>query len=153
MPGWVSRAAGDTPGCVVSALSTKAAEWSEWREILASHCKRPLLAKVEAAKKKIVATKEGGAITGEERIREHADHLYSALLSWEGKPARYLLERTDALRRELADVKSEFDALQPQIQALRLPMERVPSSVPPMMSACIHADWDGCAAPVEMETR
>jgi len=113
----------------------------------------PLLAKVEAAKKKIVATKEGGAITGEERIREHADHLYSALLSWEGKPARYLLERTDALRRELADVKSEFDALQPQIQALRLPMERVPSSVPPMMSACIHADWDGCAAPVEMETR
>ncbi len=113
----------------------------------------PLLAKVEAAKKMIVATKEGGAITGEERIREHADHLYSALLSWEGKPARYLLERTDALRRELADVKSEFDALQPQIQALRLPMERVPSSVPPMMSACIHADWDGCAAPVEMETR
>ena len=50
-------------------------------------------AKLEAVKKKIVATKEGGAITGEERIREHTDHLYGALLSWEGKPAAYLLDR------------------------------------------------------------
>ena len=29
--------------------------------------------KLDEAKKKIVATKEGGAITGEERIREHLD--------------------------------------------------------------------------------
>jgi len=70
-----------------------------------------LAARLDTIKKKIVATKEGGAITGEERIREHADHLYSALLSWEGKPAQYLLDRTDALQRELDDVKKEFDAL------------------------------------------
>ena len=71
----------------------------------------PLAAKLDALKTKIVATKEGGAITGEERIREHADHLYGALLSWEGKPARYLLDRTAALQHELDDVKKEFDAL------------------------------------------
>ena len=35
--------------------------------------------KLDAIKKKIVATKEGGAITGEERIREHLDTLYGAL--------------------------------------------------------------------------
>jgi hypothetical protein len=112
-----------------------------------------LLGKVEAAKKKIVATKEGGAITGEERIREHADHLYSALLSWEGKPARYLTARTEALQRELGDVRAEFEALQPQIQALRLPLQPVPSSVPPMMSACIHADWAECGVSTEAEAR
>jgi len=112
-----------------------------------------LLAKVDATKKKIVATKEGGAITGEERIREHTDQLYSALLSWEGKPAAYLVARTDALRRELGDVRAEFEALQPQIQSLRLSPQRLPSAVPPMMSACIHEDWEECGAPAEVEAR
>ena len=39
-------------------------------------------------RKKIVATKEGGAITGEERLREHIDTLYGAIMSYDGKPAR-----------------------------------------------------------------
>ena len=95
-------------------------------------------AKLDAMKKKIVATKEGGAITGEERIREHTDYLYSALLSWEGKPARYLLEWTEALRRELGDVHAEFEAMQPQMQAMGLRPKPVPSSVPRMASACIQ---------------
>lgn len=64
-------------------------------------------------KRKIVATKEGGAITGEERIREHLDIVYGALQSWEGKPPRYQVERIEALRRELADVAKELEALGP----------------------------------------
>lgn len=67
--------------------------------------------KLAAAKTKIVATKEGGAITGEERIREHLDLLYGALLSWEGRPARYQVARIEALGRELADVTAELDAI------------------------------------------
>jgi hypothetical protein len=67
--------------------------------------------KLEEAKKKIVATKEGGAVTGEERIREHADLLYGALMQWEGRPARYQVARIDALRRELADVVKTFDGI------------------------------------------
>jgi len=112
-----------------------------------------LLGKVDVTKKKIVATKEGGAITGEERIREHTDHLYSALLSWEGKPAPYLVARTDALRRELAEVRAEFEALQPQIQSLRLSPKPQPSAVPQMMSACIHEDWEECGAPLQVDVR
>jgi photosystem II stability/assembly factor-like uncharacterized protein len=68
-------------------------------------------AKLEETKKKIVATKEGGAITGEERIREHADLLYGALMGWEGRPARYQVERIDVLRRELDDVAKTVDAI------------------------------------------
>src|SRR5215470_13243599 len=60
--------------------------------------------RLEAARKQIVATTEGGAITGEERIREHLDQLYGALDRWEGRPARYKLDRIEALRRELGDV-------------------------------------------------
>jgi len=69
-----------------------------------------LAQKLEEEKKEIVATKEGGAITGEERIREHLDQLYGAFIQWEGRPARYQLERLDALERELKDVATSFDA-------------------------------------------
>jgi photosystem II stability/assembly factor-like uncharacterized protein len=64
--------------------------------------------KADTLRKEIVATTEGGAITGEERLREHADGLYSALNSWEGAPAGYLVDRTAALEKELADVEKSF---------------------------------------------
>jgi len=67
--------------------------------------------KVDAVRKKIVATTEGGAITGEERLREHTDQLYGALLSYEGKPGDYEIAYIDALKRELADVTKEFEQL------------------------------------------
>jgi hypothetical protein len=62
-------------------------------------------------RKKIVATTEGGAITGEERLREHTDQLYGAILSYEGKPAAYQVAYIDTLKRELGDVTKEFDQL------------------------------------------
>ena len=73
---------------------------------------RDAVEKLDAVKRQIVATKEGGAITGEERIREHLDTVYGALMSWEGKPAAYQVERIEVLRRELADVGKQFDALE-----------------------------------------
>ena len=67
--------------------------------------------KIETVRKKIVATTEGGAITGEERIREHTDQLYGALLSFEGRPGEYHLAYIDALRKELEDVNKDFEQL------------------------------------------
>jgi len=66
---------------------------------------------VDAVRKQIVATTEGGAITGEERLREHTDQLYAAILSYEGKPGDYQIANIDALRRELDDVTKEFQQL------------------------------------------
>jgi photosystem II stability/assembly factor-like uncharacterized protein len=67
--------------------------------------------KVDAIRGKIVATKEGGAITGEERIRENVGDLYGNVNGYEGKPTAMQVMRTAALERELGDVWSEFDAL------------------------------------------
>ncbi len=70
---------------------------------------RDAAAKGEAIRKKIVATQEGGAITGEERIREKASQVYGALNSYEGRPADYYVARIDSLSRELEDVMREFE--------------------------------------------
>jgi photosystem II stability/assembly factor-like uncharacterized protein len=67
--------------------------------------------KVDEMRKKIVATKEGGAITGEERIREKTTGLYGDLLNYEGRPTDYQVARIDSLKKELGDVETEFDGL------------------------------------------
>ena len=65
---------------------------------------------VDELRKKIVATKEGGAITGEERLRENLATLYGDIIYYEGRPSQMQLMRTDAIARELADVVRDFDA-------------------------------------------
>jgi hypothetical protein len=69
-----------------------------------------LSAKADEMRRKIVATKEGGAVTGEERIREKTTQLYGVLTGYEGRPADYQVARIDSLKRELDDVVKEFDA-------------------------------------------
>lgn len=67
--------------------------------------------KLDAVRKEIVATSEGGAITGEERLREHTDQLYGAIISWEGPPSQYQIANTEALRQRLGHIDAEFTRL------------------------------------------
>jgi photosystem II stability/assembly factor-like uncharacterized protein len=69
-----------------------------------------LAGQADIIRKKIVATTEGGAITGEERIREKTTQLYGDLISYEGRPTDYQVARIDSLTQELDDVRREFDA-------------------------------------------
>ena len=71
---------------------------------------RAASAAVDALRKRIVATKEGGMITGEERLRENLADLYGNIVFYDGRPSQTQVERGDALARELADVTREFDA-------------------------------------------
>ncbi len=64
---------------------------------------------VDALRKMIVATKEGGMITGEERLRENLTELYSSVVGYEGRPSATQVERTRAIGRELDDVTKAFD--------------------------------------------
>jgi hypothetical protein len=90
--------------------------------------KDPLRAKLQhlsdesdKLRSKIVATKEGGAITGEERIREHLGELYGDVNGYEGRPTDYQTARADSLAHELDDVIKDFrkltDAELPAINA------------------------------------
>ena len=66
---------------------------------------------VDLLRKKIVATKEAGMITGEERLCENLADLYgNVAVFYEGRPTQTQVERGDAIARELADVVRDFDA-------------------------------------------
>jgi photosystem II stability/assembly factor-like uncharacterized protein len=70
-----------------------------------------LVEKCEGLRSKIVATKEGGAITGEERIRELLGQLYGNVNNYEGRPTEYQAARAESLAHELEDVITEFKTL------------------------------------------
>jgi hypothetical protein len=65
---------------------------------------------VDTLRKKIVATKEGGMITGEERLRENLNELYNGVVGYEGRPSATQVARTDAIQREMTDVSKSFEA-------------------------------------------
>ena len=97
----------------ISGLRTQVAEAGKGRaEKDALHKKlADFDGKLDELRRRIVATKEGGAITGEERLREHTDQLYGALLSWEGPPSAYQIDNIAAMRAELSDIDAGFAAL------------------------------------------
>lgn len=62
-------------------------------------------------RKEIVATKEGGAITGEERLREYLGDLYGDVSQYDGRPTDEQVARASVLDRQLDDVVTEFHHL------------------------------------------
>jgi len=70
-----------------------------------------LAAKCDALRSKIVATKEGGMITGEERIRELLGQLYGSVNGYDGRPGDYQVARAESLAHELQDVIDDFSKL------------------------------------------
>src|SRR5262249_401917 len=95
---------------------------------------------VDKLRGKIVATKEGGAITGEERIREFLGQLYGGVLQFDGKPTDSQVARTDALGRELEDVIQEFDALtKQQLPTINAALQQ--KNLPPIR-VLTQQEWD-----------
>ncbi len=94
----------------------------------------------DALRKKIVATTEGGAITGEERLREYLTSLYDSVVFYEGRPSQTQVERASALSRELADVVKDFDAWgAKELPGLNTALAG--QSLPPI-ELLTRADWD-----------
>jgi hypothetical protein len=93
-------------------------------------------ARADALRKQVVATTEGGAITGEERLRENMDMAYGAITSTDGRPTNYALARVDALEKELAEVEAGYAALKAE-QATALNKALSADGVPPIDLAAV----------------
>jgi hypothetical protein len=84
-----------------------------------------LAASADKIRSEIVATKEGGAITGEERLREFLTTVYGDVNGYNGPPTAAQVERTEVLGRELEDViKKVRDQLVGQLPALNSALEQ-----------------------------
>jgi len=108
----VKQLFGDMSDLVARINAVRTAADAEAAALPAQDATRKQLAdlgdKANDIRKKIVATTEGGAITGELRLREHTDELYGAIMSYEGRPSDYQMTYIDTLARELGDVQKSF---------------------------------------------
>ncbi|HEY4441607.1 MAG TPA: hypothetical protein VGN14_14205, partial [Candidatus Elarobacter sp.] len=115
-----------------AATSTKVAAGDPLRAQLTAYS-----GKAESLRKLVVATSEGGAITGEQRLREDTADVYGAIMSTEGRPTPYAVARVGVLDRELGDVEKKFGtlsgaelrSLNGKLKAKSLPPLTVPSSI------------------------
>jgi hypothetical protein len=88
---------------------------------------------------KIVATKEGGMITGEERIRELLGQLYGAVTGYDGRPTDYQVARTESLGHELQDVIDEFQTLvQKEVSIVNTGLKKKKMET---ISVLVEAEW------------
>jgi hypothetical protein len=100
---------------------------------------RDLAASCDALRSKIVATKEGGMIMGEERIRELLGQLYGAVNFYEGRPTDYQAARADSLAHELEDVIGDFQKLtQKELAAVNAGLKKKKAEA---ISVLTEADW------------
>jgi hypothetical protein len=101
-------------------------------------------ARADALRKEVVATTEGGAITGEERLRENVDEVYGAINSVEGRPTDYQLARMAVLDRQLKDVEGQWAAFQSgDVAAFNAKLRA--ANLPPLTIAEIEFDPDELA--------
>jgi hypothetical protein len=98
-----------------------------------------LAKKCDELRSKIVATKEGGMITGEERIRELLGQVYGAVNGYEGRPTDYQAARADSLAHELEDVINSFRQLtEKELAAVNATLKKKKMEAIPVLT---EADW------------
>jgi hypothetical protein len=101
---------------------------------------RQLSTDLENLRSKIVATKEGGAITGEERIREHLGVLYGDVNGYEGRPTDYQAARAESLGHELEDVIADFRKLtDKELSAINAGLKKKKLDAIPVLT---ETDWE-----------
>src|SRR5271170_363728 len=103
-----------------------------------------LAAACDTLRSKIVATKEGGMITGEERIRELLGQLYGAVTGYDGKPTDYQVVRTESLGHELQDVIDDFQkATEKELPAINAGLKKKKLEA---ITVLAETDWQKKAA-------
>jgi photosystem II stability/assembly factor-like uncharacterized protein len=98
-----------------------------------------LATKLDELRSKIVATKEGGMITGEERIREHLGQLYGSIDGYEGHPTDHQAARAESLAHELDNVINDFQKLtQKDLATLNAGLKKKKLEAIPVLA---ESDW------------
>jgi hypothetical protein len=133
------RMTGLTFGLVGLARDANAAANDAKATPAAKKAAQELALKAADLRKLVVATTEGGAITGEERLRENMDMAYGQIISTEGRPPAYAVARVDALEKELKEVEDAFAALK-ATKAAALNSQLEQDGIAPISLAAVQVD-------------
>ena len=133
------RMTGLTFGLVGLARDANAAANDAKATPAAKKAAQELALKAADLRKLVVATTEGGAITGEERLRENMDMAYGQIISTEGRPPAYAVARVDALEKELKEVEHAFAALK-ATKAAALNSQLEQAGIAPISLAAVKVD-------------
>jgi hypothetical protein len=137
--GLFQRMTGLTFGLVAMKQGAEKAAADPAATPAAKKAAQELAMKADALRKQVVATTEGGAITGEERLRENMDAAYGQVISTEGRPPAYALARVDALEQELKEVEDAFAALK-ATKAAALNGQLEQAGIAPISLAAVTVD-------------
>jgi len=66
---------------------------------------------LEARRQKLLATREGGQLAGEEQLREKLGALYGAVNGYDGRPTNGQLRFMEFLEGQVADARTWFDGI------------------------------------------
>lgn len=67
-------------------------------------------ASMDELRSRLVAVKEGGAITGEEKLREKIGSLYGSVNGYDGRPSQSQIDNIEVLGKKLDQVALDFQA-------------------------------------------
>ncbi len=99
---------------------------------------RTLSDRFETLRASLVATREGGALAGERKLRERLGMLYGAVNGYGGRPTGSQIEYAARLRDELAARQREFEGLAAQLPQLTPALAK--KNLPPI-EALSEASW------------
>jgi len=95
--------------------------------------------KLDAVHKTLVATREGGFLSGEEQLRERLGMLYGAVNSYDGKPTSSQLKRMEILEGQLAAKEKSFEAA---VKDLALLNERLTAKKLAPLALMTREEWE-----------
>jgi len=95
--------------------------------------------RLDDLRRSIVAVREGGPITGEEKLREKLGRLYGGVNGYEGRPTNSQLRYADVLEGEMAAAQAQFEALTGK-ELITLNAGLITKKLDPVKTMS-HEDW------------
>jgi len=95
--------------------------------------------RLDDLRRSIVSVREGGQITGDEKLREKLGTLYGGVNGYEGRPTNSQLRYADVLEGEMAAAQKEFDALTGK-EMITLNAGLITKKLDPVKTMS-HEDW------------
>ncbi len=78
---------------------------------------------LDAFRSSLVSVKEGGAITGEKKLRENLGELYGGVNGFSGRPTQSQIESTAVMKKQLDEAVAKFQSLTAQVPQLNTQLQ------------------------------